>query len=209
MKLGDRVFDTLRDRIVQLDYPPETALFEEDLCKEFKVSRTPVREALRRLEEMNLVKVIPRYGTYVSSIDIHEIRCAFEVKKKMEALAGALAARRITSEKLEDLERLIARAANYLHDGGHRELINLDVHFHEIIYEAANNQILQQFLNNLHSRCARLWGANLSKIVPIADTKTQLEGIYDALKDRDEQKASQLLEDHVQYFIDKLKEKLL
>jgi DNA-binding GntR family transcriptional regulator len=208
-KLGDHVFTTLRDRIVQLEYAPETLLSEQDLCKEFKVSRTPLRDALRRLGEMNLVRAIPRYGTYVSPIDINEIRCAFEVKKKLEALCGALAARRISLDKLDELQRLISHAADHLSNGRHTELIDLDARFHEIIYASAQNPILQEFLVNLHSRCARLWGANLSQVISPDDIVSQLENIYQALQSHDEAQAAILLEEHVQFFIDKLKDRLL
>ena len=80
--LSEKIFESLRDRIVHMEYPPGTALSEKDLCEEFGVSRTPLREAIRRLEDMKLVNALPRYGTYVTPLDIHEIRCAFEVKNQ-------------------------------------------------------------------------------------------------------------------------------
>jgi DNA-binding GntR family transcriptional regulator len=115
--LSNRVFKTLRDKIVFMDYPPGISLSEKELCKSFKVSRTPLREAIRRLEEMNLVTVIPRYGTYVSQVEINEIRCAFEVKIRLEALAGEVAARRITADKLEELHPS-SRSRGALKGGG-------------------------------------------------------------------------------------------
>lgn len=62
-----------------MEYPPGMLLLEKDLCAEFKVSRTPLREAIQKLREMRLVTVIPRYGTHVSSLDINEIRCAASI----------------------------------------------------------------------------------------------------------------------------------
>ncbi len=207
--LHNKIFETLRDRIVYMDYPPEMALTEEELCQEFKVSRTPLREAIRKLEEMKLVTVIPRFGTYVSSIDIDEIRCAFEVKIKLEGLAGELAARRITSDKLEEMRRLIEDADRIIQEGGHRSLIGLDARFHEIIYLATQNTILQEFLENLHSRCARLWGSSLGQVIPNKEVIDQLRGIQLALQERDARRAGKLVEAHVQYFIDRIKMQLL
>ena len=77
-----------------------------------------MREAFRRLEDMKLVTVIPRYGTYVSQIDINEIRCAFEVKIKLEGLAGETAAKRITADKLEELQTLIKDAEGLIKERG-------------------------------------------------------------------------------------------
>ena len=207
--LRSQIFETLRDRIVYMDYPPGMGLTEKDLCREFKVSRTPLREALRKLEEMKLVSVIPRFGTYVSTIDINEIRCAFEVKIKLEGRAGELAARRITADKLEELKGLIREADGSFPDGGHRSFIELDARFHEIIYSAAQNPILQEFLENLHSRCARLWGSSLSEIVPNQEVIGQLREVHQALQTRDAKRAGQLMEAHVQYFIDRIKMQLL
>ena len=207
--LPNKVFKTLRDRIVHMEYPPGTSLSEKELCEEFKVSRTPLREAVRKLEDMRLVTAIPRYGTYVTPVDINEIRCAFEVKIKLERLAGEVAAKRITPDKLEELSAIISKADTLLNEGVHRNLIEIDARFHEIIYQASQNPILQEFLENLHSRCARLWGSSLSEIIPIPEIVGQLREVYGALKNRDAEKAAQLMENHVQYFIDKIKTQLL
>jgi DNA-binding GntR family transcriptional regulator len=99
--LPGRIFRELRTRIVHLKYPPGTSLSEKDLCEEFKVSRISLREAFRKLQDVGLVAVIPRYGTYVTPMDINEIRSAFEVKTKLEGLAGELAAKRIRSDRLQ------------------------------------------------------------------------------------------------------------
>ncbi len=207
--IPEKIFKTIRDRIVYMEYSPGKPLPEKELCQEFKVSRTPVREAIKKLEEMKLVSVIPRYGTYISPVDINEIRSAFEVKIKLEGLAGEVAAKRITRDKLAEMKSLIDEADVLLKDGGHRHLIEVDTRFHEIIYQAAQNPILQEILENLHSRCARLWGSSLSGVIPIPEILHQLKEIYAALEQKNPQKAGQLMEDHVRYFIDHIKSQLL
>jgi GntR family transcriptional regulator, rspAB operon transcriptional repressor len=207
--IPDRIFKTIRDRIVYMEYSPGKPLPEKELCQEFKVSRTPVREAIKKLEEMKLVSVIPRYGTYISPVDINEIRSAFEVKIKLEGLAGEVAAKRITHDKLSEMKSLIEEADVLLQEGGHRHLIEIDTRFHEIIYQAAQNPILQEILENLHSRCARLWGSSLSGVIPIPEIIHQLKEIYAALEQRNPQRTGQLMEAHVRYFIDHIKSQLL
>jgi DNA-binding GntR family transcriptional regulator len=207
--LSSRIFKAIRDKIIFLEYPPGMNLSEKDLCESFKVSRTPLREAIKWLEDMKLVTVIPRYGTYVSPIDINEIRCAFEVKIKLEGLAGEAAAKRITADKLVELWALIEKADTLLKEGGHRNLIEVDSNFHEIIWWSTQNPILQEILENIQCRCARLWNSALSESVPIPEIIRQLKEIYLALKNRDCEKAKQLLEDHVRYFIDLIKNQLL
>jgi DNA-binding GntR family transcriptional regulator len=207
--LSQKIFKAIRDKIVFMEYPPGMNLAEKDLCKNFKVSRTPLREAFRRLEEMKLVTVIPRYGTYVSQIDINEIRCAFEVKIKLEGLAGELAAKRITADKLEEIQTLIKNAGTLLKDNGQRKLIEIDTNFHEIIYQATQNPILEEILGNLQSRCARLWNSALSERISIQELVDELSEIYSSLKKRDSEKAAHLLENHVRNFIEVIKNQLL
>ncbi len=146
--LYDQIFKAIRDRIVYMEYPPGKILPEKELCEEFGVSRTPLREAIQKLKEMKLVTVIPRFGTYVSPVDINEIRMAFEVKIKLEGLAGEVAARRITADKLEEMKKLIREADVLLKEDGPRHLIEIDARFHEIIYQAAKIQFCR--------RCSRI-----------------------------------------------------
>jgi len=207
--LSGKIFREIRDKIIFMEYPPGMSLSEKDLCATFKVSRTPLRVAIKWLEDMKLVTVIPRYGTYVSPIDINEIRCAFEVKIKLEGLAGEVAAKRITADKLEELHALIEKANTYFKEGGQRNLIEVDSNFHEIIYQSTQNPLLQEILENIHCRCARLWNSALSESVPIPEIIRQLKEIYLSLKSRNCEKARCLLEDHVRYFIDLIKNRLL
>ena len=207
--LSDQIFKVLRDKIVFMEYIPGMSLSEKDLCKTFKVSRTPLREAIRKLEDRKLVTVIPRYGTFVSPIEINEIRCAFEVKLKLEGLAGEVAAKRITADKLKVMGDLVEKADMLFKENGHRKLIEIDRDFHEIIYSSTQNPILQELLENLQSRCARLWNSVPSESVPIPEVLNGFREIYVALKERNSQRAGQLLENHARFFIDLIKKELL
>ncbi len=206
---ADAVFETLRDRIVHLDYPPGTMLAEKDLCEEFRISRTPLREAIRKLEGMRLITVAPRFGTYVSAVDIQDVRASFEVKSRLEQLAGELAARNISEEQLGRLEELLNEMTALHKAPEHRQMISIDSRFHAIIYEAAQNQILTEILGNLHSICARLWTTSLTERIPIKDVVRQLRDIHKALKNHEVEKTGKLMEQHVRYFIDSIKSQLL
>jgi len=211
-RLHRNIFKTLRDRIVHGEYPPGMGLSEKDLCREFNVSRTPLREAFAKLEGMKLVTIIPRFGTNVSLIDINEIRCAFEIKIKLESLAVELAVERINSEQLKVLDDVIQEVAQLKAEDGqqrHHRLIELEVRFHRIILEAAQNPILEEFLDNLHYRCARLWSSSLSQVVPNEDILNQMKNIYQALAEGDAKSAGRHMEQHIQYFIEKIKMRLL
>ena len=81
--------------------------------------------------------------------------------------------------------------------------------FHRIILQAAQNPILEEFLDNLHYRCARLWSSSLSQVVPNSEIIDQMKKIYRAIADRDVQSASRHMQQHIHYFIDKIKMRLL
>ena len=210
--LHNNIFEIVRDRIVFGQYPPGMSLSEKALCKEFGVSRTPLREAIQKLVDLKLVTVIPRFGTNVTQIDIHEIRNAFEVKIRLEGLAGELAAMRVEPDQLEELDGLIKEAVrgNQKDENRrHNRLIEIDSRFHTIIHQAAQNPILQEFLDNLHYRCARLWNSSLNDVVPNAEIIDQLRSVYNALERKDPESARKHMERHVQYFIDEIKKRLL
>jgi len=187
-------------------------LSEKDLCREFGVSRTPLREALAKLESMKLVTIIPRFGTNVSPIDINEIRCAFEIKIKLESLAVELAVEHIDSDQLKALDDVIREVVQLKEEDQqhrHHRLIELEKRFHRIILRAARNPILEEFLDNLHYRCARLWSSSLSQIVPTEDILKQMKNIYQALAAGDAISAGRHMEQHIHYFIEKIKMRLL
>lgn len=210
--LQQKIFKTLRDRIVYGVYQPGQNLREKEICKEFNASRTPFREAVLKLQDMKLVTVIPRYGTNVSPVDINDVKCAFELKVELEGFACELAARRITPELLEELNRSIeqgSRLSRELDDENRFRLLKIEASFHDIIREASGNHVLKEYLENLHLRCARLWSFNISQAIQDADIIDQMQKIYQALKSRDQAKARQLMRSHVQFFIDKARLQLL
>ena len=204
MKLSEKVFSILRDRIVNLEYPPETRLVEEELCKEFKVSRTPLREALHKLEEMNLIQAIPRYGTIVKPINVNEVRNAYEVKVHLESLAGSLAAQRATPDQLDRLKETLDRF-NAARERG-ETTTELDVLFHEIIYEATHNDVLETSLKQLTSRCIRLCRLLIPQYLGTNFSQITLTEIYRAIQARDHELTAILCQEHSQHYLELLRE---
>jgi len=204
MKLSNQVFLTLRDRIVNLEYPPETRLVEEELCKEFQVSRTPLREALLQLSEMNLVQSIPRYGTIVKPINFSEVRNAYEVKVHLEFLAGSLAAKRITQVQLENLLRILNDYKLAFEQ--RKPTADKDVNFHEIVYQATHNDVLEITLTKLTSRCIRLCRLFIPQQLKTSSNIDSLSEIYEALHSKNAELSAKLCQEHSQYFLDLIRE---
>ncbi|MCP4297642.1 MAG: GntR family transcriptional regulator, partial [Proteobacteria bacterium] len=101
------IYSTLKDRIVLMDYQPGELIREKVLMEEFDVSRTPVREALIRLETNELVKIVPNTGTFVTEVSFSKLQDLIELRTCLISFSGKLAARRITEEELEEMSKLI------------------------------------------------------------------------------------------------------
>lgn len=205
------IFITLRDRIVCMSYPPGTQLNEKELCAEFGVSRTPLREAIRKLEDLNLVNVIPRFGTHVSAVDLDELHCALQIKVKLDGLAAELAARNRSPQMLEELDSLLELYHQKMadKDSVQASLIAIESRLHTAIWSAAQNPLLEAFLNNIQYRCARVWNSVLLETINPREVGEQLAAIVEAIRRQDEQPAAIAAEKHVQYFIERLKTSLI
>ena len=200
--LRDVVFETLRDAIITQVLKPGERLMEIQLADEMGVSRTPVREAIRKLELEGLVIMVPRKGAYVAGVSMKDIHEVYEVRAALEMLAVSLAAERITDEELDALERQVLREseAESSEDTDEHTLDNIvyiDTTFHDIIYQAANNQRLVQFLNILQEQLQRFRAASLSRP---GRSKTALEEhkqIIEALSERNGELAAKLAKEHI------------
>lgn len=199
--LRDVVFETLRDAIITQVLKPGERLMEIQLADEMGVSRTPVREAIRKLELEGLVVMVPRKGAYVAGVSMKDIHEVYEVRSALEMLAVTLAAERITEEELDALERQVLRESEEEDKEESSDLSNIvyiDSSFHDIIYQAAHNQRLVQFVNILQEQLQRFRAASLSRP---GRSKTALEEhkkIVEALSERNGELAAQFAREHIE-----------
>lgn len=199
--LRDVVFENLRDAIITQVLKPGERLMEIQLADEMGVSRTPVREAIRKLELEGLVVMVPRKGAYVAGVSMKDIHEVYEVRSALEMLAVTLAAERITDEELNALEQQVLRESEEeaKKDGSDLDnIIYIDSSFYDIIYQAARNQRLVQFVNILQEQLQRFRAASLARP---GRSKTALEEhkqIVEALSERNGELASKLAQEHIE-----------
>lgn len=153
--LRDVVSDVLRQAIKDGVLKPGERLMEIRLAEELGVSRTPIREAIRKLEQEGFVVMVPRRGTYVADISLKDISQVFEIRGALEELAAGLAAERITPDELERLERILVEINEYMANDSFDKIVDADVRFHDILYHASRNQRLVDILNNLREQMLR------------------------------------------------------
>ena len=156
LPLRDVVFNTLREAILKGDLKPGERLMELQLASKLGVSRTPIREAIRKLELEGLVIMIPRKGAEVADITEKSLRDVLEVRKALEELAVQLACEKITQEELEELEKAGENFKKVLKRSKDiTEVAEADVRFHDVIYMATDNHKLIHLLNKLREQMYR------------------------------------------------------
>lgn len=197
LPLRDVVFNTLRRAILKGELKPGERLMEITLADKLGVSRTPIREAIRKLELEGLVVMAPRKGAKVASITERDLSDVLEVRKGMEVLAISLACKRITGEELEKLETIEQSFQKLIESGNLTELAEMDVKFHDTIYQATNNQRLVQLLNNLREQMYRYRMEYLKDIAVRRTLAEEHKTICQALRERDEQQAEQYVSIHI------------
>ena len=197
LPLRDVVFNTLRRAILKGELKPGERLMEIALADKLGVSRTPIREAIRKLELEGLVVMAPRKGAKVASITERDLNDVLEVRKGMEVLAISLACKRITGEELEKLETIEQSFQKLIESGNLTELAEMDVKFHDTIYQATNNQRLVQLLNNLREQMYRYRMEYLRDIAVRRTLAEEHKAICQALRERDEQQAEQYVSIHI------------
>lgn len=153
--LREVVSETLRQAIKDGVLKPGERLMEIQLADELGVSRTPIREAIRKLELEGFVVMVPRRGTYVADISLKDIAQVFEIRSALEELAAGLAAERITPDELEYLERILVEINEYIDNDEFDKIVDADVRFHDVLYHASRNQRLVDILNNLREQMLR------------------------------------------------------
>lgn len=155
LPLRDVVFNTLRQAILKGEMEPGERLMEIQLAQKLGVSRTPIREAIRKLELEGLVIMIPRKGAEVAHITEKDMKDVLEVRSALEELAATLACKNVTTEKLNEL-----KAANKVFESAIVSkdvvaIVDADVAFHDIIYAMTENARLIQIINNLSEQMYR------------------------------------------------------
>lgn len=147
--IDEQIYHLMRERLLNGEYDPGQWLYSTDLEKEFGVSRSPVRNALGRLEVDGLVEIIPRKGAIVPKIFHEEILEMFDLLHMLETRAVELTTMRGTSNTWNQLEHWVIEMKKAQTEGRQDDLLNLHIEFHRSLYKATGSPKLREFLGNL------------------------------------------------------------
>ena len=191
---GDRAYLAIRDLIVSLELAPGALIHERRLMEELGFGRTPVREALRRLAQEQLVEVFPRRGMFVTNVDVRDLARISEVRESLEPEAARLAADRATEEERDALTALGDSIAPGI------DLMGLDERIHRAVYAASHNHLLEKTLGEYYVLALRIWTIALERDEALEDAVTAHRGLIRAIVAGNADRAADLMRSHVQDF---------
>lgn len=195
--LRDLVFEAMREAILSGRLKPGERLMEVQLAEEMGVSRTPVREAIRKLELEGLVVIVPRKGAYVSGFTLKDAAEVFEIRSSLEGLAAALAAERITDDEIALLDEVLKEISAAVAKGDINELVKKDGEFHQILFSASRNDRLTQMINNLKEQIDRFRVQSFTNPTRLQSVLTEHKKILDAIKRGNAEDAEKLAKEHI------------
>lgn len=197
LPLRDVVFNTLRRAIITGEFAPGERLMEISLANRLGVSRTPVREAIRKLELEGLVIMIPRKGAQVAKITEKSLRDVIEIRCVLEEFAASLACERITEkgkEKLKEAHRQFVEAAQ---TNDIIDIVEKDEQFHDAIFQATCNDRLITIINNLREQFYRYRMEYVKDIEQHSVLVTEHEQLLHAIFNQDSETAKQIMRTHL------------
>jgi DNA-binding GntR family transcriptional regulator len=191
---ADRAYLAIRALIVSLELPPGAVIDERNLMQRLGLGRTPVREALRRLAQEQLVEVFPRRGMFVTNVDVRDLARISEVRLALEPEAARLAAERATDEErdaLADLSDRIKRGA---------DLMGLDERIHRAVYAASHNHLLEKTLSEYYVLALRIWTIALDRAQDLEDAVESHRDLIQAIVVGNGDRAAETMRAHVEDF---------
>lgn len=202
---ADSAYTKIKQKIITTELPPGSVINESELMDEFGLGRTPIREAIKRLQSENFVVISPRKGMFVANFAVTDLLQIFEVRIELESLAARLAVQRITDTELKDFQKL-AKTYNKKANLTNKDiLMRLDREFHSLIANATRNNFLIKELEKYYDLSLRIWYIALSGAQPEDIDITAHFDILDAIKNKEADRAGESMKAHIQNFHETIK----
>lgn len=194
--LADYVFETLENEILSGKYPKGDILTELSISKRLNVSRTPVREAIRRLQQENLVKEAGK-GVKVVGISRDDLEDIFEIRSRIEGLAARKCAEKITDQQIDELLEIVELQEFYTSKGIADSIKNIDTEFHKKIYEVCGSEVYSSMLLDLHKKIQKFRKISVQDTNRATKAHLEHKEIFNAIKSRDGELAEKITVNHI------------
>jgi len=206
--LTDRAYQQIKEEILTNRLRPGDPLRVDHFIKRLKLSRTPMREAIQRLEKEGLVEIRPRMGSFVSHIELREIVEMYQVRARLEGFAARLAAGRVSPDRLAGVEEQLTRQSPD-DQIDYAAVSNAGLALHRLIVESCGNAVLTRFVVSLQDHFRRFRAVSPQLPERVLDFHQDHLQILDALKNADGVRAEHLIQRHLERAAELLVERLL
>ena len=207
LSLANQVYDAIEQNILNGVYASGEIISESKLSEELGVSRTPVREAMARLENERLIGITPS-GTVVLGITDRDVRDMFEVKLHLEPIVSVMASQNISQEALAKLKDIIDQQEFYASKHNTERIRNLDTEFHDLIYSECGSPVFQSILSPIHHKLLKYRKASLEKSDRSYHSVEEHMAIYEALKAKDRMQVEMLMLEHIRHAYENIKKEV-
>ena len=201
VSLSQQAYDKLEEMLVNLELKPGHVYSEKELTQIMGYGRTPLREALQKMSNIDLVEIIPRMGIKVSEIILYRQLAILEARRPLDELIAKCAARRGTEEQRDQLKMMATQMEKATKEKNVREYLRLDHMFDELIDEASRNTYLTRAIDPLHIHCRRFW-AQYQRYDDLNKTAVLHEKLMRAVADGDEVKSGKVANELVDYLVE-------
>jgi len=206
--LREIVFEYLRQSIVEGKLEPGKRLMEIQMAEQLGVSRTPVREAIRKLELEGLVVMVPRKGAYIADVSIKDVLEVLEVRMVLEGLAASLAAERMSDDEIKELACICNEFKSCYENDDIEGMIEKDVDFHDCIFNSTGNHKLNQISQGLREQIYRFRVRYISRYNKAKELVDEHQAIFNAIQSRDSESAYKYGTQHIESLTDHMMEQL-
>ncbi len=198
LPLRDVVFNTLRNAILRGDLKPGERLMEMHLANKLGVSRTPIREAIRMLEQEGLAVTIPRKGAQVAKMTEKDLQDVLEIRDALDELAVRMACQRLTEEQLVELKSAMKDFEIATKSKDARKICEADENFHNVIYRMADNPKLETIVNNLREQMYRYRYEYVKENSSYQKLIQEHTAIIEGFEKRDEEYVKEIMHTHLE-----------
>lgn len=201
------IYHEIKRRILFFEYEAGQPLNEKELANEFNVSRTPVREALLRLEWEKLINIMPRAAILVSRVDFQEARDIFLNRIFVEGSTGWFAAKNMEDRHLSAMEDLVKACRDLRGENRRVELIDLDIRFRDLLFDAAGSPANQELSEHLYNQTLRLWFLTFDKSnfeAEIEIEEREIRDSIDVFSRRDPEEAEAFKRNVIHHYLERI-----
>ena len=210
--LRDIVFESLREAIIDGSLKPGERVMEVQLAEKLGVSRTPVREAIRKLELEGLLIMVPRKGAYVADVSFKDVLDVLEIRASLEGLAASLAAEKMTEEEILHLQMKSREFSKCVESDDVQGMIQKDSEFHDIILKSARNTKLINIIEGLRDQVQRFRVVYFTEFNKSSYLTQEHQRVLEAISNRDSEVAQKYAQQHIvnikNYIVSSMKDKM-